>query len=419
MIWLLLAAILLCSGAVAASETALFGLRRHVLQEYRRDPSPLRRQVHRLMLHPRNVLLTVLMANTLVNVAYFAVAYLALDGLAERWPKLAMIGNVVVVGCIILVGEVTPKALALSHPQVLAPAAAALISTLQLVLSPVIRLLNVALVDPIIRLVSPADAGDGEVDTDELRLLVDQAAREGVLNPRENEMLQGIVGLGEVGVRAVMTPRVDVQWIKLGADKSTIWESVRKSRRRKLPVCGRDLDDIKGVLYARDLFLNPHTPVRMLVRPAHFIPEQCNLMQLIREFHRRHFDLAIVVDEYGGTAGLISSDDVAGRIVGDVREGEDFPLGVGFEQIDENTYRVSGHLGVRVWADHFGIREIDRRVDTVAGLILTKLGRVPKVGDSIRLRNLTLTVETMRDYRIVQVILHRDHEPLPSKGFSP
>jgi CBS domain containing-hemolysin-like protein len=408
--------------------------------------------------------MTVLITNTAINVAIFAVSYVALgrlegppsDARGSAWG-VRVLGGLGVLLAVIVCGEMLPKGLALAGRVRFAPLAAGLIGLLQAVVAPIRWLLATLLVDPVTRLLSPASPVAHAVSTEELRLLVEESARAGVINSKENEMLQAVIALADASVCEVMTPRVDLQAVRIDDDHRATRSAIKASGRRRLPVYGRNLDDIRGVLRARDLYLNPRAPIRTLVRPIHFLPEQANLVQLIRYFREEGTPLAIVVDEYGGTAGLVSIQDVAARIVGDLPDedlsdgdlsdedrlddipvssprppgtpswsfGEGIPAIEGArgdsrtsgsrserspplpERIDENTYRLSGDLSVRVWADHFGVGEIDRHIHTVAGLILARLGRLPRVNDTVRIRNLALTVEAMRNRRIDLVLLRR------------
>jgi CBS domain containing-hemolysin-like protein len=406
MIWLALVLLLLCSATVSASETALFGLGRQPLHRFRASSTQWRQRVYRVMAHPHRTLMTVLMANTAVNVAIFTVSFFAIRELAHKSAILLAVYSALVPVCVIVFGEMTPKALALSAAERFAPTAAAIISALQPLLRPLQWTLSALLVEPITRLLAPRSPVSDTVTTEELRLLVEQSAREGVINSTENEMLQAVVALAEISVRDVMTPRVDIRSVPIEADRASVLSIIAESGRRRLPVCGRDLDHIAGVLYARDVYLNPDSPIHAIMRRVRFVPEQVNLMQLLGHFRDNRNQLAIVVDEYGGTAGVVTSADVVRVIVGDLLESGPGSGSI-TEQIDENTYRVSGDLSVRVWADRFAVGEIDRQVDTVAGLILSRLGRVPRTGDSVRVRNLLLTVESVRHRRIEWVLLQR------------
>lgn len=420
MLWLSLALLLILSGMVSGSETALFGLSRQALYSFGRSRGRLRRRVYLLMSAaggPRRVLMTVLMANTAVNVAVFAIAFLALRQTADLPAAVAAVGSALAPVCVIIFGEMLPKAVALSNSHRFAPPAAVLVSVLQTVLGPVQLILARLLVDPVTRLLAPQPRVTHAVTTEELKLLVEHSAREGIIDSTENEILQAVVALADVSVREVMTPRVDIRSLPLDSDRATVLKAVEESGRRHLPVCGRDLDDIRGVIHARDLYLNPGAGVKSGVRRVRFVPEQANLMQLLRHFRAEKAPLAIVVDEYGGTAGLVTVGDVIEWIVGELPDAESRSQRTTSERIDENTYRLSGDLSVRVWADRFAVREIDRQVDTLGGLILAKLGRLPCTGDAVRIRNLTLTVESMQRRRIERVLLHRDSGlPEPPAG---
>ena len=195
--------------------------------------------------------------------------------------------------------------------------------------------------------------------------------------------------------------------VHVESDRAAALAAIAKSSLRRLLLFGRDLDDIRGVLYARDVYLDPTVSIKTLARRVHFVPERVNLMQLLNHFREANIHLAVVVDEFGGTSGLVTIEDVVEWIVGELPDTEAPRSNTPFTRIDQNTYQLSGDLSVRVWADRFGVTEIDRRVDTVGGLILAGLGRLPRVGDVVQLRNLTLTVDSMQGRRIDRVRLHR------------
>lgn len=416
MIWLALVLLLACSGAVSASETALFALDRQALYRFRRE-GPLRRRVYQLMTRPRRVLMTVLMTNTAVNVAIFAVSFFAVRQFHNATVIVAVAASIAAPVAVIVFGEMTPKALALSNARRFAPAAAGLIALLQVVLGPLQWLLARVLVDPITRLLAPSSPATDTVTVEELTLLVEHSAREGAISSTENEMLQGIVALGDVSVREVMTPRVDLDSARIDSDRATVLASIREAGRRRLLVHGRDLDDIRGVLYARDLHLHPNAQIRSLVRRIHYVPEQVSLMQLLRHFRAENVHHAVVVDEFGGTAGVVTIEDVVKWVVGEFPDADVAHPTPTTEQIDENTYRLSGNLSTRVWAGRFGVGEIERHIDTVGGLILSRLGRLPRAGDTVHIRNLSLTVEAMQRRRIEWVVVRRipDSECLPAR----
>ncbi|MHC4608712.1 MAG: hemolysin family protein, partial [Planctomycetota bacterium] len=249
---------------------------------------------------------------------------------------------------------------------------------------------------------------------DELRALVEMSAHRGVIDSAENRMLQEIVALPQINVRAIMTPRVDVVAVPLAARAQQMRERMLQARLTKLPVYGRDLDDVRGLIYARDLYLQKDVAPSQLIRPVNFVPEQINLVQLIEHFRNSRSQLAVVVDEFGGMAGLVALEDVLEQIVGDLGSPQE-TTEPATEAIDENTYRLAGDLSIHDWAQQFGIvslasrTPLASRVQTVAGLVLAELGRWPREGDSVRIRNLTLTVERLAGRRIDRILLRRGH----------
>ncbi len=410
MIWLWLVILLIVSGVVSGSETALFSLSDRSLHNYGRSTVKLRRLVHKLMRTPNRVLMTVLIANTAINIAIFSTSYILAEQLRHKAPWAAAACGVGILLSVIAFGEIIPKAIALSHAQSLAPFSGMVIAILQVVLSPLRGLLRFCVVQPLIRLLEPSTKTSGPVTTDELQSLVEQSARDGVINTKEETMLQAVVAANDVRVREIMTPRVDLVSVPIDSSPETIEQLLRQSRRRRFPVSGKNLDDMRGVIYARDYFLYPDQLITKTMRPIHYVPEQANLIQVLRHFRQQHIQFAVVVDEYGGTAGVVAVEDVVAWLMGDVPEAEEGESRPATEMIDPNTYRLAGDLSARLLADRFNIGDMQRHIDTVGGIMLAKLGRLPRCGDAITIGNLTLTVETMRSRRITRILLQRDSE---------
>lgn len=406
MIWIWLALLLVCSGMVSGSETALFGLNRQTRHAFARSSSRAKRLAALLMEHPQRVLMTVLLANNLVNVAIFALSVVALGHDNETSTLIALGLSVGVLLAVITLGEIVPKAVAIGNPPLYAPFAALFIGVFGTVLSVPVWILRKGLVDPLVRLLGPTSLQTGPVTSDELRSLVEHSARDGVIDSREHDLLQAAVAAGGIKVREVMTPRVDVRAVYIGSSRRHVLEQLAGASFRRLPVYGRDLDDIRGVLHVRDLFLDERVPLRQLIRPPDFIPEQATLLQVVRQFREESVEFAVVVDEFGGTAGVCSLNDIAEWIVGEIPDEEDGgPKDAAVERIDGRTYRIPGNLSAKLWARRFAVGREDQQFDTVAGLVLAKLGRMPREGDSVNLDNLSLTVERIRRRRIERLLL--------------
>ncbi len=409
MIWpqcLALLVLLCCSALFSGSETALFALTRHQLYRFDRSGRRSGKMVAQLMRRPRHVLLTILICNTTVNVLIFADGYVISQYLGGGSIVGALVGGVGSVLAVVVFGEVLPKAVAYARAAHLAPVLAPLIQACVLVLSPIRWMLNTLLVEPTTRLWLGPRRAARYVTTEELKMLLEMSQRHGVIDTDESTMLQQVVSLAELKVRNVMVPRVDVQAFDLAGDPEHLRELMRRTRLKKVPVYEQDLDRIVGLIYAKDVFLEaaakdrPHRPLRDLVRPVRFVPEQITLAHLVAHFRQTRTQLAIVVDEYGGMAGLVALEDVLELIVGDIAEPGEPITAPPVQQIDERTFLIAGSLSVRDWANAFGVRVLDERIATVGGLMLAQLGRIAREGDRVRFVNLELTVERTRRRRI-------------------
>ena len=184
------------------------------------------------------------------------------------------------------------------------------------------------------------------------------------------------------------------------------------------PVYDETIDRPVGLVYAKDLFLNPTFQLQELVKPIRFIPELVTLTQLLRHFRATRTALALAVDEYGGVVGLVTVEDVAEEIVGELADSSEAEGEPAWERLDERRYRVSGGLNVRDWAEVFGVDRFDDRVTTLAGLVVSHLGRLPAVGDEFTLANIRFTVESLRGRRIEWLRLELLETPVAGENLA-
>lgn len=392
--------LLAASAFFSGSETTLFALSRHELHLFSHSRRRSERLVATLMTNPRQLLLTLMICNVTINIFIFAASLSLFQQLvgATGWlaPILGMTSPVVVT----LLGEILPKGTAIDLRVVLAPRIARLIRFCQIVLAPVVNLLNLLLVMPATRLLVGGLPEDETVTVEELRQLLIMSHRRQVIDADENAMLSGVVQLNELRVRDIVTPRVDMVAFDIEDPPVALAKMLRTSRLAKIPVYRGHPDQLLGVIYARQFFMARNRPLMELIRPIGFVPEIVTLMQLLRHFRQTATAMAAVVDEYGGLVGLVTIEDVAEQIVGELSLPEDADQEPGWEQLDERSYRVSGRLNLREWAELFHIRRFDERVSTLAGLFIAELGRLPEIGDRITLANVALTVESLRGRRI-------------------
>lgn len=259
--------------------------------------------------------------------------------------------------------------------------------------------------------------------TDELKLLVVAAERTGALETTEREMLHAVFDFGDLRVREVMVPRTEMAALSA---ESTLEEMIQLSSRHpysKFPVYEGDLDHILGLAHVKDLVAARRSPpstsaVRGLLRETFFVPENMRVQDLLREFRARRQHLAIVLDEYGGTAGLVTLEDLLEEIVGEVADVFD-KRAPDIKRLPEGGGLIDGLVSIEDVNDSFGLRLADPNYDTIAGYMLGRLGRVAKVGDQVDVEGYQLRVEAMDHLRIASLSLSpRNPRPLPSPPVS-
>jgi len=405
----LLLTLLALSAVFSGSETVLFSLTRVQLEKHKGSSNPFRRWVPRLMARPKETLLTILICNTAVNVLLFATSYVLFDRLGRQWgPWVRPVSAVCSVLLVVVCGEVIPKVLAVKFADRLAPFSAAVVRGAGTVAEPIGRLIDAVLARPVERMMlgpQPRPASKQDVTIDELKALLHLSRQRGDIDRVENEFLREVIDLRSVRVREVMVPRVDVVAYDVNQPAEGLRDLMRSTRLKKVPVYEGSVDNLIGVVYAKVLFLNPGRPLRELIVPVRFVPEVATCEDLLQHFRETGTQLAIVVDEYGGMAGLVTLEDVLEQIVGDLSEPEEAPTAPEVVPLSDTEYEVSGRLDVRYWAQLFGLPRLAERVVTVGGLVTARLGRPARPGDTVRLGNIELRVTGMHGRRVERVQL--------------
>ncbi len=403
----LLVPLLACSALFSGSETTLFSLTRLQLYRLGHGTRP-GRIVAALMRRPRRVLNTLLLGNMCVNVAYTGIAAVAIielqrAGVAGWLLVAASLASLLV---LILFGEVLPKMLAIAAgPRLAVPAAAAL-SVIERAAGPVLWVLEKALVVPLTRIIAPAQAARGDITAEELAALLDLSAKRGLIDRDVNALLQEIVALTDIRVADIMVPRVDMIAYDVDGDPAGLIELFTATRLRKIPVYERGIDNVLGVVHAKRLLLSPTPPpLRQLVAKVPFVPEAAKVERLLLQFRVTRTQMAIVVDEYGGTAGLVTLEDVLEEIVGDMPDSHAAAPGPAVQRVSDSEYLLAGDLAIHEWEDAFKIDVSSEQISTVGGFVISLLGRIPREGDQVEYRNLRFTVVSMRRRRIEKLHL--------------
>lgn len=422
---LCLPVLLVLSGFFSGSETALFSLSRHQRATLKSSGGLPGSVVVQLLAETRSLLITLLMGNMTVNVLYFVVSTKLLLVLSERdmlGPWALGAASVLPLLAIIILGEVLPKLAAARLPVTFAKLSAIPLLTVHRAISPIRLAASILVITPLARLIAPSEKPQ-TLTADELASLLELSQRQGVIDPQEQRMLRQVLDLGRVSNDQLMTPRVDVEAIDLDADPAEIVAFFKRTKLRQAPAYRENLDHIEGLITARRALLNPPTTAKQaaaLIEPVLFVPQQQRADRLLAQLRKEGAMLAVVVDEYGGTAGLVTLEDAAEYLVGDIAGGYDSGGEPAVEQISPGVWRVSAELSTRDWSEAFGknappdVAKMLGAVHTVGGLVMAGLGRAAQVGDTITLGNLVLEVVAMVGRRIEDVTVRlADH---PAKG---
>ncbi|GAA0356054.1 hemolysin family protein [Microbispora corallina] len=410
--WLLSAVVLIgVGGLLASAETALTRISRVRAEEFVKEG---RRGAGRLQAivadPPRYLNLLLLLRLSCELVATVITTLLFIDWLGDRGRAYAAAAVVMILVSYVIVG-VSPRTLGRQHAEPIALAAAPVVYGLTRIFGPLPKLL--------ILLGNALTPGRGFregpfTSEAELRDLVDLAEQRRVIEPDEREMIHSVFELGDTLVREVMVPRTDMVFIERGKNLSQALSLALRSGFSRIPVAGENEDDVVGIAYLKDIVRRMQDTgdstarIDELMRPATYVPESKPIDELLREMQARQIHLAIVIDEYGGTAGLVTIEDVIEEIVGEIADEYDQEA-PRVEWLDDGAARVTARLPVDELAELFGTEiEVDD-VDTVGGLLAHALGRVPIAGSEATIAGLRLTAENLagRRNRISTVVVRR------------
>ncbi|HEY3175298.1 MAG TPA: hemolysin family protein [Candidatus Polarisedimenticolia bacterium] len=428
----ILMGLLALQAAISATETAFFSLRPWRVERLLKERPGPGRVIAEALRDPRVFLVSVILGIELASVGTSNLAAILTrryQGTTFSANVSVMIGVAITSALLVLVGDLFPKSLAVNAPERAALRLARpvwfFLSLVRPVAAPVARL--AALLTENRRSRASTAGGPAPLSEEDFRTLIEISRREGVLKPAQTEMIEAAFRLGDLQVRQVMVPRPDILAIRETATVEEALESIRGSRHSRIPVYGESLDEIRGVLYAKDLLagrfgLSPSATVREMARPALFVPEVMRARQLVRELQARKVHLAIVVDEYGGTAGVITLEDLLEEMVGEFSDEFDRPVRV-FRRVRRGVFWVRASMTVPEFGRRVRVRIKDPEVDTIGGYVLKLFDRVPAEGDSVSDDHFTFTVRRMKGRRIMVLLVERhpaagagDGAPRKEKG---
>jgi putative hemolysin len=412
---LVLLGLLALSALLAGSEAAYFSLSRlgtaHLEPTENRDHA----RLARLLENPHDLLITLLVGITIVNIGASALATAVLTALLGSHG--VGIAIPLMIFLIVVFGEVLPMTLAVGAPQRFGLLAARPVQALAWVLTPV-RLVLGALTRAVTRVVAADEPAQPAMSEAELRTLVEVGHREGIVERTEREMIHGVFELGETTVADIMTPRTDVFGLDVATPPERLLDEIRRHLHHRVPIYEGSLDQVIGILPTKALLpyyngLPPTFDLRQVLVPPYFVPGTKRANALLREFQAKKLSTALVVDEYGGTAGLVTLEDILEEVVGEIRDEFD-PEERLAQALDDRTFRIAAKMPI---ADFNALTRLaipDEHFDTVGGWVLDLFGRLPHRGESVEAADVRVTVEKVHRTRILEVLV-RLPAPVPPR----
>jgi putative hemolysin len=389
---IVLPVLLALSALFGAPETALFSLTS--ADERKAGPRALA-----LIARPRDLLVAILLGNLVVNTLF--VAFAASAG-ASREGLDAWLWNAMALAIVVVFGEVMPKTLALRARLTIARVTAVPLSVLVGLVRPLVRAVDIVL-ELVYRALGQAASEEQGITTEALARALTKSAERGLLLDTEAAILAGLVELDLVRVREVMTPRVDMLFLDLTEEgRAAVVERALELKAPWVIVIDGNPDQIVGRARLRSLLTHPAKPVREMLEPVIYVPEVASCMHALQHLRERGLAQAVVVDEWGGTAGLVTIETIFEEVVGDLRvEGEASEHAVVAR--GAGHFEVDGSLSIRDWNELFGHRVVPREFETVGGFVTALLGRIPRAGDVVRAGRLVFEVREVRRRRVVRL----------------
>ncbi len=412
------------SALFSAAESSLISLpvfpRRH-LKELSGEGSP----VHRVLRNPNRVLVTVLLGNYLVNVSAAVVAMGLTVGLLGTISVWSMVAAVVVASLILItLGELVPRAIATVAPDRTARLTAPLLGTMQTLLYPAVWVLE-RFSAVMLRLIGGPGQRRVFFDEEELKQMVEMGEAQGIIEKEEQEMISAVIDFADLTAGDIMVPRTDMVVVEDTATVPAIIATIKETGYSRIPVYKEDLDTVVGVVYGKDLIgeVDPQadTTAREVMKQTLFVPETSHLDEVLREMKTRRIHIALVHDEYGGTAGLLTLEDVLEEIVGDIFDEYDPHTGEPIEWIDPTTAVLDARLDIPAVNEALGTQLPSAAgYETLAGFLFHKLGRPGRTGEVVEHDGASFELERVANRRIltVRVRVPEDEPPIEAEDES-
>jgi putative hemolysin len=407
---IILLSFIILSAFFSSAETALFSLSKLQLKKIQKEEEDNWRikSISKLLDDPQRTLISILIGNMFVNIVASSLAtYLAIK----------LIGNVgigiasgIMIFIILIFGEIVPKSLAVANAENISKRVARPIEIISIGLSPLIKFFKAIIIIHFYLFGKKSIREKKEITEEDLITLIDAGKDEGVIEEEENEMIRNIFEFSDTMVKEVMIPRVDMAFISSDTTLGSILKLIKKMGHSRIPVYEETIDNIIGILYAKDLLgiyqqwytSKEKFDLKEIIREAYFVPENKKIDELLDIFQKDRIQIAIAIDEYGGTAGLITMEDVVEEVVGEIIDEYDKEIKL-FEIVGDNTVITDAIISIEKINEILNIEIPENGFETLGGFIYDLLGRVPEKDEKIKYQNCQIIIEQVIKNRIKRV----------------
>lgn len=424
MIQVLLLVILIGLNAFfAASEIAFISLNDAKIDIQAKEGNKKAKKIKKMLENPSKFLATIQIGITLagfLSSAFASEAFASelapiLNNLipvlsVSTWNTISIIIITIILSYFTLIfGELVPKRIAMKYCEKVAFASIGVISAISILTSPFVKFLTFS-TNIVSKIFGVSDAEEETVTEEEIRMMVDVGKEKGTINKEESEMINNVFEFNDKTVSEIMIPRTEIYAVDMNLSISKVIEDITEDkdfRYSRIPVYDETIDEIKGIVYIKDILLstkNKNVKIKNLVKEAYYVPETKQLDELFDELRKNRKQIAIVVDEYGGTAGIVTMEDILEEIVGEIYDEYDL-VQKNYEKIDENTYLLNGALSVSEVEKILGIDIPEGDYDTLSGFLIEELGRIPSETEKpeVETEKVTYKIEKIKDMRIIKV----------------
>lgn len=389
------------SAFFSSSETALTSINVFKIRQMEENEVENSSLVRNLTENIGKVLTTILIGNNIVNIVTTTVATIFFTDLLG--PSGAVVSTIVLTLTILIFGEVTPKNIATSSSEKVALMVAKPIKFFDFILKPMSFFLQ-AITNLLTKIIIGENKQKDEIVTEEdLKTIVDVSEEQGVINYQESEIINNVFEFGDSDVEDIMTARTNMEAIGVDMEDRDLKDFLKNCKHSRIPVYGKSIDNIIGILHMKDIVAfiadDKKLDIEKMVRPAFYVYDNMHIFDLFKSMRGENVSLAIVIDEYGGTSGIVTIEDIVEELVGEIEDEYDTHL-ESILKINDKEFLVNPSIHINDFNDYFDTDLEQIKNDSIGGFLIDKLARIPKLGDTIEIEGIRISVAQINRYKL-------------------